>query len=120
MNLRAIANNSTRIINKNVEVVVRKYLSSEQCDNGKRRIQYKDIFATAQIQPVDSFKLQHIDGYSQGGVFKAFYLNGDFTGITAPNGNDLIMVGKETYKIIDQPEGWDLTSGWSKVIGARQ
>lgn len=120
MNLRALANASTKLINPNVTVTVRKYSGRTTNANGTVNPSYTDISASAQIQPVDSFKLQHIEGYSQGGVYKAFYLNGDFTGVSRPNGNDLIIVGSETYKIIDQPEGWNLTSGWTKVIGARQ
>ena len=119
MNLNAIANNSTSIINDNVSVTIKKYVSNTKADTGKATITYTDITASAQIQPVPSFKLQHIDGFSSGGVYKAFYLNGDFTGITRPNGNDLIVVGSETYKIVEQPEGWQ-TAGWSKVIGCRQ
>jgi hypothetical protein len=120
MNLRKIANASTKIVNKNVEVTVRKYSSHTIAKNGKIENDYEEIATIAQIQPISSFKLQHLENYVQGAVYKAFYLNGDFRGLNRKHGGDFIKVGPDVYEVIEQPEGWDLTSGWTKVIGVLQ
>ncbi|MDR3049430.1 MAG: hypothetical protein LBV16_06325 [Elusimicrobiota bacterium] len=120
MNLRQIANAATQTINPNMPVIVKKFAGYSSAAGGKVTSVYEDIFVEAQIQPVDSFKTQHLQGYAQGGVYKAFYLNGDFTGLSRGKGSDLIIAGNETYEVIDQPEGWALTAGWTKVIGCRQ
>ena len=117
MNIREIANAATSIINPNMPVTIKKYNGAAFGASGKADITYTEISAFAQIQPVDSFKLQHIDGFTQGSVYKAFYFNEQVQGVSRPDGNDLIILGAETYKVIDQPEGWP---DWTKVIGVRQ
>ncbi|MGN0016022.1 MAG: phage collar protein [Candidatus Avelusimicrobium sp.] len=117
MNLRAIANAATSVINPNKPVTVKKYSAQTFDPAGKAVVSYTEINTTAQVQPVDSYKMQHIDGYTAGGVYKAFYFNDQLHGVTRPEGNDLIILGAETYKVVDQPEGWP---DWSKVIGVRQ
>ncbi len=117
MNLRAIANAATSVINPNRPVTVKKYSAQTFDASGKAVVSYTEITTTAQVQPVDSYKMQHIDGYTAGGVYKAFYFNEQLQGVTRPEGNDLIILGAETYKVVDQPEGWP---DWSKVIGVRQ
>lgn len=119
MNLRAIANGVTQSINPNIEVTIKKYNGKTLNADGTVKITYTDVSATAQMQPEPSYKLQHIQGFTAGGVYKAFYFNDDLKGVTAPTGNDLIIVGAETYKVIEQQEGWYATSGWSKVVCQR-
>lgn len=120
MNLRSIANSVTQSINPNIEVTIKKYNSKTLNADGTAVITYTDVPATAQMQPEPSYKLQHLQGFTQGGVYRAFYFNEDLTGVTAPTGNDLIIVGTDTYKVIEQQEGWYQTSGWTKVIAQRQ
>ena len=120
MNLREMANANTRIINPNVSVVIKKYNGYTIGTGQKRTGSYTSINATAQVQPVPSYKLAHIDGYSSGAVYKTFYFNEDLTGVSAPTGNDFIEWGTETYKVIEQSEGWYATSGWTRVLGQRQ
>lgn len=120
MNLREIANTNTRIINPNSSVTIKKYGGYTIGTGQKRTVSYTDISTTAQVQPVPSYKLAHIDGYSSGAVYKTFYFNEDLKGVSAPDGNDMIIWNGETYKVVEQSEGWYATSGWSRVLGQRQ
>ena len=120
MNLRDIANCSTKLINPNSDVTIKKYNGYTIGTGQKRTVSYTDISTTAQVQPVPSYKLAHIDGYSSGAVYKTFYFNEDLTGVSAPTGNDMIVWGTETYKVVEQSEGWYATSGWTRVLGQRQ
>ena len=119
MNLRAIANGITQGINPNIDVTIKKYDGKTLNEDGTVNITYTEIPATAQMQPEASYRLQHLQGFTEGGVYRAFYFNEDLTGVTAPTGNDLIIVGADTYKVIEQQEGWYQTSGWTKVIAQR-
>ena len=119
MNLRALANSITSSINPNVNVVIKKYVSKVLSADGMPTITYQTINAIAQMQPEPSYRLQHLQGFTQGGVYRAFYFNEDLKGVSAPSGNDLIIVGSETFKVIEQQEGWYQTSGWTKVIAQR-
>ena len=108
-------------------MVIKKYVGETFNPDGSAEIAYTEIKATAQMQPYPSYKLAHLQGFTSGGVFKVFYFNEDLNGVTAPVGNDLILVGvdeegnaAETYKVIEQSEGWYATSGWSKVLAQRQ
>ena len=120
MNLRSIANASTSIINPNVPVTIKKYTGYTQDAGLNTTVTYSEINTTAQVQPVSSEHLQHIDGYTSGTDFKAFYFNNDLHGVSAPNGNDFIVWAGNTYKVVELTEGWYSTSGWSKVIARRQ
>lgn len=119
MNLRDIANCSTSTINQNVSVIVHKFVSNDLNYDGTADIEYTDITAVAQIQSIPSERLQHINGYSAGSVYKDFYFNNQMSGISAPNSNDKITVGSETYKVIELSEDWYVNNGWSKVLGVR-
>ena len=119
MNIRDIANCSTSIINQNIPVTVHKFVTNDLNEDGTVNIEYTDIETTAQIQSVPSERLQHINGYSAGSVYKEFYFNEQMSGISAPNSNDKITVGAETYKVIELSEDWYLNNGWSKVLGIR-
>lgn len=120
MNLRAIANGVTQGINPNIDVIIKKYGSKYLNADGTVVITYDEIPATCQMQPEPSYRLQHLQGFTEGGVYRAFYFNEDLKGVSAPTGNDFIIVGTDTYKVIEQQEGWYQTSGWTKVIGQRQ
>ena len=119
MNLRAMANSITSSINPNVDVIIKKYDGKTLAADGMPVITYTTINAIAQMQPELSYRLQHLQGFTQGGVYRAFYFNEDLKGVSAPSGNDFILVGSETYKVIEQQEGWYQTSGWTKVIAQR-
>lgn len=120
MNIRAMANAATSRVNPNTPVVLMIPREAAYSDDGSVSIEYDLVPATAQMQPAPSQDLLLIDGRSAGSVYKIFYLNGNLSGLSAPKPADKIIAAGNVYKVVSQPEGWNETAGWTKVLAEQE
>jgi len=122
MNINEMANAAVSNINPNIAITIKQYAGQTILPNGKAEITYNEYVVEAQVQPIDSFKQQLLSGFAHSGVYKEFWVNGDVRGISdKPNGNDFVVLPNgETYKVIDVPEAFYETAGWTKFVGVRQ
>lgn len=120
MNLRATANSVIQPINADKLVVVAIYTGMVTSDDYKQVAEYDNFSVKAQIQPIDSYKLQHLNNFVQGAVYRKFYVQMDIKGLSTAEqkGQDKIIDGEKVYNIVEQWESWsDSGKPWSSTIG---
>lgn len=120
MNLRSLANSVIQPINADRLVTLAIYKDMVTSADYKQTAEYDYIDVKAQIQPISSYKLQHMHYFVQGSVYKKFYVQTNLSGLsTAENkGQDKIIDGTNTYNIVEQLEYWnDSGIPWSCAIG---
>lgn len=72
----------------------------------------------AQVQPVTTGDLRHLDALNIQGSHRALYYNGDIspTVRVALKGGDLVLFDGATWKVTERMEPFFATAGWSKVV----
>lgn len=118
MNLRSIANGSTRAIRPNNPVVWRRSNGyTQDPDTGQRTPAYIDVNIPANIQAVSSQELNMVLGMGIQGYHRALYINGSALGTmrNLMKGGDMFLFSGATWKATIVPEDWD-DCGWSRVI----
>lgn len=75
------------------------------------------IYATAQLQPIPSEELKHINNYNASSVYYDLYIDGDWHSLNRADekGGDLIYFDGFEWLVISRPEAYSLTSNWTKV-----
>jgi hypothetical protein len=75
------------------------------------------IDAIAQLQPIPSEELKHINNYNSASVYYDLYIDGDFHSLNRADekGGDLIYFDGFEWLVISRPEAFSLTSNWTKV-----
>lgn len=73
------------------------------------------VAVSVQLQPLSYKGLQHTDGLNLTGIVKEAYVNGNFEGVNrgAQKGGDLLVVGTETWLIVQPLEEWP---DWCRFI----
>jgi hypothetical protein len=119
MNLHAMAGGAISIVNPFVPANIRVYSGYVTSSAGVRMPSYTEISVSVQIQPLSFTHLQHVDGLNITGIKKSAYVNGIFNGVNRPRGKggDVIIVGGETWLIVQVLEEWP---DWIKFCVALQ
>lgn len=120
MNIRALANAATQKVNPNIPVIL--LFSGERTvfEDGTVSVEFTQVPAIAQMQPATSQDLLLVDGRSTGSIYKNFYINGPLSGLSGEKSYDKIIAGDKIYKVVQVPENWNPTSGWTKVLAEEE
>ncbi len=122
MNLRGIANQSTRVINPNEIVTVLRSTGYTVAASGGRQVPSyaPGVVGSANVQALDGRDLEQLDDISQQGDVRALYLTGTLAGIVRPNqtGGDMVRrADGSEWLVVKVLETW---ADWVKAAIVRQ
>lgn len=121
INVRALANSVSSVVNPNVLANVRVSNGyTVDPDSLKQIPTYADaVPGPAQVQALDGENLRQVEKLNIQGKIKAIYLYGVLAGVVRPDskGGDLIDIGSETWLVVMVLEGW---ATWTKVAAVLQ
>lgn len=116
MNLHRIAKSAIGRINPFVDVIVRVSDGFEIGVGRKQVPKYlPDQIINIQLQPLSPGDLRHVDGMNLQGLLKSIHVNGNFYGVNRERaiGGDLIIIGSETWLVIEPMELWP---DWCRLL----
>lgn len=116
MNIHEIIRNAINNVNPMQPVKVLKFKGFSVDEYGINTNTYEEVETIARIQPINSFKLQHINNFNSSNVYKKAFLNGFQNGLNmalSTNGDMLEFDGKR-WLIIEAPQTWSYT-GWNEL-----
>ena len=116
MNIHEIIRNAINNVNPMQPVKVLKFKGYSVDEYGINTKTYEEVNTIARIQPINSFKLQHINNFNSSNVYKKAFLNGFQYGLNMAldtNGDMLEFDGKR-WLIIEAPQTWSYT-GWNEL-----
>lgn len=116
MNIHEIIRNAINNVNPMQPVKVLKFKGYSVDEYGINTNTYEEVNTIARIQPINSFKLQHINNFNSSNVYKKAFLNGFQYGLNMAldtNGDMLEFDGKR-WLIIEAPQTWSYT-GWNEL-----
>lgn len=116
MNIHEIIRNAINNVNPMQPVKVLKFKGFSVDEYGINTNTYEEVDTIARIQPINSFKLQHINNFNSSNVYKKAFLNGFQYGLNmalSTNGDMLEFDGKR-WLIIEAPQTWSYT-GWNEL-----
>lgn len=116
MNIHEIIRNAINNVNPMQPVKVLKFKDFSVDEYGINTNTYEEVETIARIQPISSFKLQHINNFNSSNVYKKAFLNGFQNGLNmalSTNGDMLEFDGKR-WLIIEAPQTWSYT-GWNEL-----
>lgn len=116
MNIHEIIRKAINNVNPMQPVKVLKFKGYSVDEYGINTNTYDEIETIARIQPINSFKLQHINNFNSSNVYKKAFLNGFQYGLNmalSTNGDMLEFDGKR-WLIIEAPQTWSYT-GWNEL-----
>lgn len=116
MNLHRIAKSAIGRINPFVDVIVRVSDGFEIGAGRKQVPKYlPDKIINIQLQPLSPGDLRHVDGMNLQGLLKSIHVNGNFYGVNRERaiGGDLIIIGGETWLVIEPMELWP---DWCRLL----
>lgn len=125
MNLNAIANGATSAINPNAGATL--FISTGNTVVNFRQVPtYDKLAVSAQVQPLNSGDIRHLDSLNIQGAQKAAYLNGTALAISRIKqfGGDLLVFPDgtqpegNTWLVVASLEQWSTT--WCKVAVSLQ
>lgn len=129
LNLHGIVRGAITAVNPDIVIAWRRSSGSTTGDSGRRTPTYDaSVNIDAQVQPVSSDDLKHIDKLNLQGTFRKVYAFGDIQGIVRPElkGGDLLAFPlsgaiNRSWLVVHVLESWtpDAT-GWCCVIAALQ
>lgn len=116
MNIHEIIRSAINNVNPMQPVKVLKFKGYSVDEYGINTNTYDELETIARIQPINSFKLQHINNFNSSNVYKKAFLNGFQYGLNmalSTNGDMLEFDGKR-WLIIEAPQTWSYT-GWNEL-----
>lgn len=116
MNIHEIIRSAINNVNPMQPVKVLKFKGYSVDEHGINTNTYDEVETIARIQPINSFKLQHINNFNSSNVYKKAFLNGFQYGLNmalSTNGDMLEFDGKR-WLIIEAPQTWSYT-GWNEL-----
>lgn len=116
MNIHEIIRSAINNVNPMQPVKVLKFKGYSVDEYGINTNTYDEVETIARIQPINSFKLQHINNFNSSNVYKKAFLNGFQYGLNmalSTNGDMLEFDGKR-WLIIEAPQTWSYT-GWNEL-----
>ena len=119
MNLHAIATRVISAINPNRTITLQRNTGYTTAADGSRTPTFATYTGPAQIQPVDTNELVHLNNLNIQGELQNVYLFGDWAGIIRidKTGGDMLQFDGYNWLVVQQPENWP---GWTRVIVCRQ
>lgn len=123
MNLHEIASNAINAVNPFQPVVItprEDYIVNEFGE--AEPLQNASYTIMAQVQPMQSEDIKFINNYNQSSVYKAFWVSANTFGVNRPmlRGGDKVEWNGKTFDVVNMPEDWYETCGWSHFIGCLQ
>lgn len=116
MNLHQLVRRAISSINPDQTVTIKKFIGYD--NSGVYAIpSYEEVQTTAQIQPIRSSDIQHINNFNTSSVYKNMYLNGDWNGLNRAvgSGGDLVVWNNQTWYVVAVDENFSPTAGWTKI-----
>ncbi|HGK4602797.1 TPA: hypothetical protein ACJ2UI_003446 [Yersinia enterocolitica] len=116
MNLHRIAKSAIGRINPFIDVIIRVSDGFEIGAGRKQAPKYlPDQTINIQLQPLSPGDLRHVDGMNLQGILKSIHVNGNFYGVNREKGigGDLIIIGAETWLVIEPMELWP---DWCRLL----
>ena len=115
MNLRAIANQCSSVINPNIAITIRVSDGYTIGAGRKQEPSYlPDVEGYGQLQALDGDDLKQLEGLNIQGVVKALYITGQLAAVIRPDskGGDIVMIDGKTWLVAKVLEGW---ANWTKA-----
>lgn len=116
MNLHRIAKSAIGRINPFITATVRVSDGFEIGAGRKQVPKYlPDQTINIQLQPLSRGDLQHVDGMNLQGLCKSIHVDGNYYGANREKaiGGDLIIIGSETWLVIEPLELWP---DWCRLL----
>ena len=123
MNLHEIVSNAINSINPLQDIritprsgyTVNQYGEAVPTDGASYTIK-------ADVQPVNSEDIKFINNYNESTEYKAFWVSSNVNGLNRPlaKGGDKVEFKGNVYYVVNMPEDWYDTVGWSHFVGALQ
>jgi hypothetical protein len=124
MNLNGIVSVCVAAVNPMVTATYSKSTGYTTAGDGSRVPTYAaPIAMSAQIQSLQYNDLQQISGLNINGEKRAIYLNGNWEGVSRPDGKggDMITLPDgSVWLVVQVLENWAFQDGWVKVAVVRQ
>lgn len=123
MNLHEIASNAINSINP-FQIITITPRSSYTVNQYGEAVSTDGTSYTvkADVQPVNSEDIKFINNYSESTEYKAFWVSAEVSGLNRPfaKGGDKVELNGNIYYVVNMPEDWYETVGWSHFVGALQ
>ena len=123
MNLHEIASSAINAINPFQSITITPRGSYTVNEYGETTVTEGEAYTImADVQPVHSEDIKFINNYNQSTVYKAFWVSANTFGLNRPmlRSGDKIEWDGHTYYVVNMPEDWYVTCGWSHFVGALQ
>lgn len=125
MNLRQLANPLTQTINPNTSITWKQSTGYVTDSAGRRVPTYTSTTIDAQIQPLSSSDLKHVDGLNMQGIMRSVILYGNVAGISRADqqGGDILVFPEipgatnRNWLVTQVMETWP---DWCRVIVTMQ
>lgn len=116
MNLHRIAKSAVSRINPFIPAIVRVSDGFTIGAGRKQAPKYlPDQTISIQLQPLSPGDLRHVDGMNLQGLLKSIHVDGNYYGVNREKaiGGDLIIIGAETWLVIEPMELWP---DWCRLL----
>lgn len=121
MNLRNIANGTTRSINPNIKATLKRSAGYDTDSAGKRTPKLDTFTGDIQVQAMSTGDLRQAEYLNLQGVLRAVYINGNWAGVVRGDqkGGDLLQFPEvkggaiKDWLVVNVAEAWP---DWTKVI----
>lgn len=116
MNIHSLITKTLNNVNPEQPVKILKFKGFAIDKYGENTNTYDIIEVVARIQPVNSFKLQHINNFNSSNVYKKAFLNGFQEGLSMPleTNGDMFEFDNKRWLVIEAPQTWNYT-GWNEI-----
>ena len=123
MNLHEIVSSAISAINPFQEIKITPRGNYFVNEYGETSVEEGESYTIlADVQPVHSEDIKFINNYNQSTVYRAFWVSANAFGLNRPmmrSGDKIEWQGK-VYYVVNMPEDWYETCGWSHFVGALQ
>ena len=123
VNLHEIASSAINAINpfQEIKIIGREDYTVNEYGEATP-VEKEAVTVMAQVQPIDSEDIKFINNYNVSTEYKSFWVSSDVFGLNRAllKGGDKIIWAGKTYFVVDVPEEWYETVGWSHFIGCLQ
>jgi hypothetical protein len=120
MNLHSIVSGQIGAVNPQMTVSVQLSDGNETNADGSEKPSYcSPVLVIAQVQPLTTGDLRHMDSLNIQGKHQAIYISGPIQGAvrsTLKNGDLITLPDGSVHLVTEVPENWFQTSGWTKAI----
>lgn len=123
MNLHEIVSSAIGAINPLQEIKITPRGSYTVNDYGETFVMAEAPYTVmADVQPVHSEDIKFINNYNQSTVYRSFWVSANAFGLNRPmmRSGDKIEWNGKVYYVVNMPEDWYETCGWSHFVGALQ